>query len=68
MPIFKLLGEYIRIEAFRKFVNNDGSISSEKTTFHQKAECLVRLSFKKSDCKLMLLDIQDLLCDPEIAF
>ena len=73
--IFNLLGEYVTIEEFiksdfRKFVNNDGSISSEKTTYCQKAECLMHFSFEKSDCKLMLLDIQgagDSLCDPEIA-
>lgn len=47
-----------------------GLFQGEKTTFCQKAECLVHYSFEKSDRKLMLLDIQgagDYLCDPEIA-
>ena len=72
---FNVLGQYVTIEEFikgdfRKFVNNDGSISSEKTTFCQKAECLVHFSFEKSNRKLMLLDIQgagDSLCDTEIG-
>lgn len=75
MFVDMFVGEYVTIEEFingnfQKYVNNDGAISSEKTTLCQKAECLVHFSFEKSAGKLMLLDIQGAeytLCDPEIA-
>ncbi len=71
----ELTGECVTIEeyisgCFKKYVNNDGAISNEKSASCEKAECLAHFSFEKSESKLMLLDIQGAgytLCDPEIA-
>ena len=71
----ELTGEFVTIEeyingSFKKYVNNDGAISCEKSSLCEKAECLAHFSFEKSYSKLMLLDIQGAghtLCDPEIA-
>ena len=59
---------------FVKYINNNGAISSlvleEEKSIYAKAETLVHYSYKLSEGKFMLLDIQGSsfkLYDPEIA-
>ena len=65
--------EFIEGE-FVKYINNNGAISSpvleEEKSIYAKAETLVHYSYKLSEGKFMLLDIQGSsfnLYDPEIA-